>query len=132
MNEGQAVWEVAEAFAKAGMKAQQATDLVLKEEKAKEAGIAKSAAKNSKFVEAARIVADRLGAVMDDISIDDVRQFMDDPAFMEKVGLAELGPVVWGNWAGSVFKEEKWEFVGMTRCDHKGGHRRKVSRWRLR
>jgi len=46
--------------------------------------------------------------------------------------LADRGiELEWGNWAGSIFKEEGWHPVGITQTQHKGSHARVVRVWRL-
>jgi len=102
------------------------------ETKAKEVGIAKAHAGNWKFVDAARTVAVHLAGIFGDITIDDVRAGLASESILAELGITSLPEVKWGNWAGSVFKDPKWTFITMRKCEHTGGHRRKVSVWRLK
>lgn len=91
---------------------------------ARDRGMALAAAKNSADLEIARTyarrVARRTGGLVD---IDGVRAALE----------ADGCELIWGNWAGSVFKDPlTWAPAGIKRCIHPGGHARLIRIWKLR
>lgn len=93
---------------------------IAKGEELKKRGMAVSAAKNAEYLAEARAVArtilHRDGTV-------DVARVRDE--------LRGTG-VVWGNWAGSIFKEAGWVPTGRwIKARHAKGHARMVREWTL-
>lgn len=88
--------------------------LVAAEEAAKRRGQGLSAAANSEHLERARAVAAEIASERGSVTSDDVREV--------------IGEKVWGAWAGAIFKRG-FKPIGMTKCSHKGGHRRNVLVW---
>ena len=91
------------------------------ERRDRDRGMALAAAKNNGQLEVVRGVAIELGANGWPMSIEDVREQC------ARRGLK----IVWGNWAGSVFKGGPWVPVGYVQARHKGSHARVVRVWRL-
>lgn len=90
----------------------------------KEQGILQASSKHERELSLARGIAiDYVLSVGGLISIDDVR--MTAASHGLEIDFS-------GNWTGAIFKEKHWEYVDMVPSKHKGGHARKVSRWRLK
>lgn len=105
------------------MKKQQSLDWEqLKEDAAKERGMALAAAKNADLVVQARAIARLLAkAKPEGITVSDLR------AEMHRRGYRNC----WGNWMGSIFKSAGWVCAGFTKARHEGSHSRTVRVWRL-
>ncbi len=97
-----------------------------REQKARDKGMGLAAEKNAEYLAQAREVARDLGEfwakVGKGISINHVRECCEDQSW----------EIVWGNWAGSIFKGKQWERVGYTQARHEDSHARVVGVWRLK
>lgn len=71
----------------------------------------------------ARFIAEALAQVRGEITIEDVREYM------ERHG--GLPPAYRRAWLGAVFRGKEWERVGSRYAHHEGSHGRRVSVWRL-
>lgn len=101
------------------------------EEAKRDRGMAVAASKNFSMLRVARIVADDFARRNGRVSIDDVRREMCLVSVLNRLGVEPVNFTP-GNWMGSVFKEDKWEIVGMQHTTHKKGHARRVLTYKLR
>lgn len=92
------------------------------EEKAKKRGKALSASANYRDLEIAREIAFELGSKRLMVSSDDVRYEM----------VERFPDTKFGNWMGSVFKDDIWSPVGFVKACHAGAHARMIRTWSLR
>lgn len=91
----------------------------------KEKGMRRSASKHPFELLKAREIAEDIGSLRGECSIEDVRDVWGDS--FPKGSAKEL------NWCGSVFKEkEKWEFLRFDRSWHEKGHAHMVRVWRYK
>lgn len=95
------------------------------ERHARDQGKARAASAHREALERARSYAYSLASSAADkcTTSDAVRQAMKK----------DRPEIAWGNWAGSIFADrETWEDIGVRRSEHPGGHRRKITLWRLK
>lgn len=85
----------------------------------KDQGMRLAAYGNLRYLRFAKDLAVLLANARGEISIEDIRE-------------AWPHSVPFLNWAGSIFKGERWECVGFVRALHPGAHGRLVRKWRLR
>ncbi len=93
-----------------------------REREARDEGMELAAEKNAEYLAQARGVAFEIAQRGLEISINLVRDQC----------VLDFPDIVWGNWAGSIFKGKQWERVGYTQARHEGSHARVVGVWRLR
>lgn len=92
------------------------------EQHAKERGQSLAASANHTDLRIARAEAKRLAGLLGTVHADDVRCSL----------IAGSTGVVWGNWAGSLFRGKEWMPAGFVKATHKGSHHRMIRLWRLR
>jgi hypothetical protein len=94
-----------------------------KAEQAKKAqGIAIAESNNKRELQLARDCAERLARASryGTTDADEVRATLE----------AEGHTLVWGNWAGAIFRGPRWSRQGDKASTHEGGHGRRVGVWR--
>lgn len=95
-------------------------DMSQKELFDKKIGMIKAAKKNLDNLRQARLLAILVARKQGDVTIEDIRASWG-------------GEFPSGNWCGSIFKENRFEFTGEYRITyHKGSHCRPVKVWRLK
>ncbi len=101
-----------------------------REREARDKGMGLAAEKDAEYLRVARDTAEGISRSRHflegwngEVSINDVRESLDSWI---------VPGIVWGNWAGSIFKVKQWERVGYTQARHEGSHARVVGVWRLK